>query len=76
MKLYDIYLTRQAKYNEYVILIESGMFVDAYDKDATILNKLLQYKMVPGNQFIKVINWNVYDSFYTKNTSMITIYMI
>ena len=30
------------------------MFVDAYDKDATILNKLLQYKMVPGNQFIKV----------------------
>ncbi len=54
MKLYDIYLTRQAKYNEYVVLIESGMFVDAYDKDANILNKLLQYKMVPGNQFIKV----------------------
>ena len=76
MKLYDIYLIRQAKYNKYVLLIESGMFIETYDKDAIILNKLLQYKKVPGNQFIKVINWNVYDSFYTKNTSMITIYMI
>lgn len=56
MKLYDIYLTRQAKYSEYILLIESGMFIETYDKDAIILNKLLQYKKVPGNQFIKVIN--------------------
>ena len=56
MKLYDIYLIRQAKYSEYILLIESGMFIETYGKDAIILNKLLQYKKVPGNQFIKVIN--------------------
>ena len=44
MKLYDIYLIRQAKYSEYILLIESGMFIETYGKDAKLASfNLLLY---------------------------------
>ena len=54
MKLYDIYLIRQAKYSEYILLIESGMFIETYGKDAIILNNIFHYKIVTNNNYIKV----------------------
>ena len=38
MKLYDKYLFNKGKYSEYVILIESGIFMEVFDGDAIIIN--------------------------------------
>lgn len=54
MKLYDVYLKRQDKYQDYVLLIESGIFYETYDEDATILNKLLNYKILSNNMNIRL----------------------
>lgn len=54
MKLYDVYLTRQQKYQDYVLLIESGIFYEVYNEDATILNKLLQYKLLSNSFNIRL----------------------
>lgn len=54
MKLYDVYLKRQDKYQDYVLLIESGIFYETYDEDATILNKLLKYKILSNNINIRL----------------------
>ena len=32
MKLYEKYLINKNKYNNYVVLIKSGIFIDTFDK--------------------------------------------
>lgn len=54
MKLYDVYLKRQEKYQDYVLLIESGIFYETYNEDATILHKLLDYKILSNNLNIRL----------------------
>lgn len=54
MKLYEIYLNRKIKYKDYVLLIESGMFMESYNDDASLLNKVLGYKILSKNSMIRV----------------------
>ena len=49
MKLYEKYLINKNKYNNYVVLIKSGIFIETFDKDAIIINKLLGYKLINNN---------------------------
>ena len=49
MRIYDKYFKVKKKYSEYVVLIKSGIFIEAFDKDAVIINKLLDYKLITNN---------------------------
>ena len=54
MKLYEVYLNRKIKYKDYILLIESGMFMESYNDDASLLNKILGYKILSKNSMIRV----------------------
>lgn len=54
MNLYNKYLLNKKKYNEYVILIESGIFIEVFDRDAIIINKLLDYKLISNNNRLRL----------------------
>ena len=54
MKLYEVYLNRKIKYKDYILLIESGMFMESYNDDASLLNKILGYKILSKNSMIRI----------------------
>ena len=45
MKIIDIYNKYKKEYNEYVIIIESGVFYYVLNDDCGVINKLLDYKI-------------------------------
>ena len=45
MKLLDIYQDYKTRYNEYVILFDTGLFINVYNDDTAVINKLLEYKI-------------------------------
>ncbi len=45
MKLTIVYSEYKKIYQEYVLLLESGIFYNVYNNDAGIINRLLNYKM-------------------------------
>lgn len=53
MKIIDIYNDKKIKYNNYVIIIRSGIFYEVLNDDTSILYNLLGYKIKNnGNNFI------------------------
>ena len=54
MKLYDVYLNKKAKYYNYVVMIESGIFYETFDKDSVIINKLVGYKILNNSNKLRL----------------------
>ena len=53
MKLREVHLNKKEKYIDSVILIESGIFIEVFDSDSAIINKLLGYKITIGSNILK-----------------------
>ena len=53
MKLRDVYLTNKEKYFDYVVLIESGIFIEVFGEEASIINSLLGYKITNSSNILK-----------------------
>lgn len=49
----EVYKDLKLKYNDYLILFKSGSFYVSFDCDATVLNKLFNYKLVKLKSNIK-----------------------
>ena len=45
MKLIDVYDKYKSEYKEYVIMIESGVFYNIYNKDCGVFSIIFNYKI-------------------------------
>ena len=62
MKIKEVYLDIKNKNANYLLFIKSGMFYNAFDEDANIINLIFEYKIsnnkigFPVNNINKVMN--------------------
>lgn len=62
MKIKEVYLDIKNKNNKHLLFIKSGMFYNAFDEDANIINLIFEYKIsnnkigFPINNIDKVMN--------------------
>lgn len=54
MKLREVYLVNKEKYFDYVVLIESGIFIEIYGDETSIINTLLGYKITSSSNMLKL----------------------
>ena len=54
MKLIEVYLSKKEKYFDSVILIESGIFIEVFGDETSIINRLLGYKITSSSNMLKL----------------------
>ena len=54
MKLREVYLCKKEKYFDSAILIESGIFIEVYGDETSIINRLLGYKITSSSSMLKL----------------------
>ena len=54
MKLIDVHNKYKVKYQDYIIIISSGVFYNTYNQDTNILYSLLNYNIKKSSNYYKV----------------------